>query len=108
MEFCNYVIEKILEEKNLKKLERNLFLEEVTKYFSFGENFYIQIIQQYINNLNDASKGKKCKENILIIIASFHKILEKQKDISKIFQNLFKNKKISFDGKFLDEKKFML
>ena len=108
MECCNYFIEKILEEKNLKKLERNLFLEEVTKYFSFGENFYIQIIQQYINNLNDASKGKKCKENILIIIASFHKILEKQKDISKIFQNLFKNKKISFDGKFLDEKNFML
>ena len=108
IECCNYFIEKILEEKDLKKLEKNNFLEEVIKYFSFGENFYIQIIQKYINNLNDASKGKKTKENILIIIASFHKILEKQKDISKIFQYLFKNKKISFDSEYLDEKIFML
>ena len=106
---CNYFIEKILELKDLKELEKNkTFLEEVIKYFSFGENFYIQIIQKYINNLNEASKGKKSKENILILIASFHKILEKQKDLSKIFQNLFKNKKIFFDGKSLDEKSFML
>ena len=109
IECCNYFTKKILEEEDLKKLKDNEFLKEVIKYFSFGEKFYIKIIQQYIDNICELIQGKKNnenKDNILVIISSFHKILEKQ-DTSEVFQKLFKEQKISLGNKSLDEQSFI-
>ena len=94
IECCKYFTEEILKGKSKENFKENI--DTVKKYFSFGEKFYVQIIQLCINNLVDATKEKN-KDKILNAISSFHKILENQKMISDIFQNIFDKNKIIID-----------
>jgi len=104
IECCKYFTEEILKGKSKENFKENI--DTVKKYFSFGEKFYVQIIQLCINNLVDATKEKN-KDKILNAISSFHKILENQKMISDIFQNIFDKNKIIIDGKDLNEELFI-
>ena len=114
---CKYFTDKISKEENLNNLENNLFLKEVTNYFSKNKRFYTQIIDQFEKTLKDNLKEndkeennlKNNKKNILVSLYSFRKILKENlkifdtenkkesiinKDIIKLFKDNFSKYKI--------------
>ena len=100
---CEYFTKKLLEEKDLNKMtKQNYILKQVIEYFpKFGK----QIIEQYIEvlgenqkilftdqiNLLEDQKKKRVKENILITLVSFQKIIENQ-DKKYKYEELIQNK----------------
>ena len=72
---CQHFTEEILKERDLNKLNNNLFLNEVKKYFSKDKEFASQIYNQFKQKLNE-------KKNILITLSALQKILSEKKNLS--------------------------